>query len=534
MKSARLVVFLCALALIGAGMGYVLSHWLNQPQDTNLSASAMPERSLERSSIAPRSDESLGLVQGRLTPSIQFPKNAVNGELVMQFESREDYDAYLTALASKGLKPLGTMDRLLALRIQSDMAYRLNPNDYSAQLDFSYEIRQPLPTTEIPPEALASLKGFGATAKQIVGGLVEGDGSGVLVAVLDSGLQEHSQFNEVSIDRIDSVGAGIDGEGSEHGTSVASIILGSEGIAPNTDLLAIRVLDAKGIGNSYLVADGIVQATDMGAQIINLSLAAYNDSSLLRQAVSYAHSQGVLLVAAAGNDGYNQIAYPAAYENVIAVTAVDASGRQAIFPNQSTKIDIAAPGVSILTANEERGLVSFTGTSAAAPFVTGTLASLLSSDVSMTATQAVDTIKSYLNEAGSAGEDAAYGDGVIDWNRIRERDTSGVMDLALADIHLDPSALPGTTMPIEVTVQNRGTQWTAVSTLEVVINGGEPVTFTVASLGPGLITTRNVYTQVPAEGSEERFTISARVIPENLNDDVRLENNSKGAYYQAK
>ena len=271
---------------------------------------------------------------------------------------------------------------------------------------------------------------------------------------------------------------------------------------------------------------------DQGAKIINLSLGVYQDSLLLRQAVSYAHEQGVLLVAAPGNDSYDRMSYPAAYENVLSVTAVDARGSYALFPNQSADIDFAAPGVGILTAKEDTGTTFFSGTSAAAPFVSGTLASLMSGERALSANDAVQVLRSYLNEAGAPGPDPEYGAGVLDWSRLRERTTPDIQDVALAAIHLSPDAQPGTNMPIEVTVQNRGTQWLNAAQLEVRINDGEPVSFSIGTLGPGQITTRKVYALVPSQDSGQALNLAARVLPRDLNQDVRLENNLQAVQFR--
>ncbi|MGJ8640250.1 MAG: S8 family peptidase [Opitutaceae bacterium] len=537
MKFIRPLFILCALALLGGGIGYRLSQIFQAndgakqlASDQDLSTGSSDEQLF----LKEASEGEMELNADTELPSINYPKNAIRGELVMQFTDRAEYEAYLNALAAKGLNPLGQIDRLMVVRVDNKSLLAVDPDQFELTPDYSYEVLNPLPPIELSPEALASLRGFGLTAQQIAGGMIDGDGAGVMVAILDSGIQEHSQFEDSVITHLDLTDAGIGSEGAGHGTSVASIIGGSEGLAPNSELLVVRVLDDQGIGNSFQVAEGIVRATDLGARIINLSLAVYQDSAVLRQAVSYANSQGVLLVAAAGNDGYDEMPFPAAYDSVISVTAIDANSRQALFPNQSTAIDIAAPGVSILTANEEQGTILFTGTSAAAPFISGTLAAMLSADPNLSNQQVLDTIKSNLNEAGSPGEDSLYGDGIIDWDRLRERDTPGILDIAVADIHLDPTALPGTTMPIEVTLQNRGTQWFPESDLEVVIGDADPVEFTIGSLGPGLTTTRKVFAQVPFDGSEERLEIVANVLPEDRNTDVRLENNIKGAFYQAK
>jgi subtilisin family serine protease len=271
---------------------------------------------------------------------------------------------------------------------------------------------------------------------------------------------------------------------------------------------------------------------DLGVKIINMILGVYQYTPLLRQAVSYAHERGVLLVAAAGNDGYNRMPYPAAYPEVLAVTAVDASGQQALFPNQSKDIDFAAPGVGVLTAKEDQGTILFSGTSAAAPFVTGTLASLTSGDDALPPKQAVELLQRYLNDRGAPSTDAVYGGGIVDWDRLRERSETDLLDVALADIFLQRDALPGTTMPIEVTVQNRGTNWVSDAQLEVFIGEAEPVSFTLGSLGPGQTTTRKVFTQIPGLDSDEILTLVARVMPEDISQDIRLQNNIKAVTFK--
>ncbi len=463
---------------------------------------------------------------------LSFPANAVPGERVIHFSNREDYLRYLDRLSASGLSTLGRIDAFLAVRISEDVLSRLNPAMYGGKENFSYKVEQPLPPAELNPELLVQLRAFGATARTIAGGLAEGNGSGILVAVLDSGIQAHSYFDEVSIDSIDLTGKGISGPGSDHGTAVASILVGAEGIAPAADLLVIRVLDDQGIGTSFDVADGIVRAVDRGARLINLSLGVYQDVEVLQEAVRYAQSQGVVLIAAAGNDGYDYLPYPAAYSQVLSVTAVDGLRRQAVFPNQSSAIDFAAPGVGILTAGEEQGVRPFSGTSAAAPFVTGTLAVLLSSDSALSSPEAIQLLKRYLDDAGAAGVDPDYGGGLLNWDRLHERNTTDVSDLALADIYLPPDARSGTTMPIEVTVQNRGTRWLNAAKLKIKAGEPEPLEFTIGTLAPGQTTTRTIYRQLPTTQSGEALEIAAQVLPEDLDDDVRPENNVKAVLFK--
>lgn len=459
------------------------------------------------------------------------PINAIPGEQVIHFSNRVDYLSYLQQLSDLGLKPLDTIDSLQVIHVSDLVASKVKPVLYRGQERFAYKIESPMPPAELNPELLSQLRAFGASAHTIVGGDLEGDGSGVLVGILDSGIEAHAYFDTVSIDSIDLTGRGISGNGSGHGTAVASIITGREGIAPAADLLVIRVLDDQGVGSNFDVAAGIVRAVDQGAQIINLSLGLYQDTQVLREAVRYAQQQGAILVAAAGNDGYNKLAYPAAYPQVLAVTAVDGRGRHAVFPNQSEMIDFAAPGVGIVAAGEEETIQSFSGTSAAAPFVTGTLAALLSENSTLSSQQAVELLERYLDEAGAAGPDPVYGSGLLNWDRLRERAITDIDDLALAAIYLQSDAQPGTTMPIEVTVQNRGTCWLAAAELIVQVGEFTPQEFTVGTLAPGQTTTRSIYTQIPTLQSEETLQIVARVLSEDAFNDVRPENDAKAVFF---
>lgn len=519
-----------AMALMGALIGYLIS--------TRRAFFSKKEEPVEVVEKAPRTRKEVIFDFPEITvgppevPNLDFPENAVEGELVVHFENRSDYLAYLKALMDAGKEPLGQIDELLAVRIPESALSETNLGEYGARASYSYRVERPLPPVEIDPEALASLRAFGTSARAISGGSVGGDGEGVMVGILDSGIQAHSFFDDAYIVHIDLAGGGVAGDGAGHGTSVASIITGREGIAPDTELFVVRVLDDEGLGNSYHVAEGIMQAVDMGVEIINMSLGVYQDTVLLRQAVQYAHERGVIMVAAAGNDGYAGLSYPAAYSEVLAVTAVDACGQQAVFPNQSDEIDFAAPGVGVLTAKEDFGTTLFSGTSAAAPFVSGTLASLMTGESPLAPNAAVEILQRYLNESGAPGVDPLYGQGVVDWNRMRERATPNILDVALADIHLQVDALPGTTMPVEVTVQNRGTNWFSNAQLEVFIGEGEPVEFTLGSLGPGQTTTRKVFTQIPSLDSEEYLSIAARVLPEEVDEDIRLENNLKSVSFK--
>jgi subtilisin family serine protease len=165
-----------------------------------------------------------------------------------------------------------------------------------------------------------------------------------------------------------------------HGCGVAGIIAananngeGIAGVAPNARIMPLRVLDAQGLGTYSNVAAAIVYAVDNGAEIINLSLGGANASDLLADAIGYAATRGVTVVAASGNTGREGVLYPAAYSSVIAVGAVNRSLERAIFSTYGPQVDLMAPGQDVYTTTLT-GYARANGTSFAAPHVAGVAA----------------------------------------------------------------------------------------------------------------------------------------------------------------
>lgn len=214
-------------------------------------------------------------------------------------------------------------------------------------------------------------------------------GENASVAVLDTGIDPtHEDLQE-------NIGEGnaiipCQGECEEewdddegHGTHVAGTIaaldneIGVLGVAPETTLHAVKVLDAGGAGTPSTIADGLVWAAQQGYDIANMSLGSASPSVTLQLAIEFAHEQGTLLVGAAGNDGISQVNFPAAYEEVIAVSATTPDDELAWFSNFGPEIELAAPGVDVLSTLPGDNYAEFSGTSMATPHVSGTGALLM-------------------------------------------------------------------------------------------------------------------------------------------------------------
>jgi thermitase len=223
----------------------------------------------------------------------------------------------------------------------------------------------------------------------------------VVVAVVDTGVDvDHEDLAaRLAPGGLDVVGNDADPNDEQgHGTHVAGIIaaaanngVGIAGAAPGCRILAIRA------GGAELdiadVAEGVLHAVQQGAKVINLSLGASSDSPTMREAVDQAVVAGVLVVAAAGNYGSTTPFYPAAYEAALAVGATTPDDARASFSNHGSWVELAAPGVDILSTTFDGGYGLKSGTSMACPLVAGAAALLKSARPTWTAEQLERALK---------------------------------------------------------------------------------------------------------------------------------------------
>ncbi|WP_459503160.1 S8 family peptidase [Bacillus sp. C1] len=202
----------------------------------------------------------------------------------------------------------------------------------------------------------------------------------VKIAIIDTGVQgSHPDLASKVIyghDYVDNDSQSDDGNG--HGTHCAGIAgaltnnnIGIAGVAPQSSIYAVRVLDNQGSGTLDAVAKGIREAADSGAKVISLSLGASSGGTALQQAVQYAWNKGAVIVAAAGNDGNTKPNYPAYYNEVISVASTDRLDRKSSFSTYGNWVDVAAPGSSIYSTYKGSSYQTLSGTSMATPHVAG-------------------------------------------------------------------------------------------------------------------------------------------------------------------
>jgi len=407
--------------------------------------------------------------------------DAIPGEYVLSFYSAADRDAFVELAAELGLDvldriALGFSVRVRASRELLDRALARGP--MPTELDANYTIRRPERPLLDVRRANRSYQGFGPNAVAWLG--VPRDnrawGRGVTVAVLDTGVNPHPALEGAAVTRLDL----LDGDGGDpsaataHGTAVASVIAGQRmdvaGIAPAAEILSVRVIGEDGTGDTFTVARGILAAVERGASVINISLGSRGDSALLQSAIAYALSRGAVVVASTGNDGSLGVSYPAAYPEVVAVPAVDAHGQHLYFSNRGEAVDLAAPGLNLAAAWTGGDVAAFSGTSAAAPLVSGAVAALLSLDPALGAAGATAVLEAYADDAGAPGRDPEVGAGIINMRRVLERGTPGIHDAALAAPTIEEAA-DSDDFSVTVTAQNRGTEPLASLGLSVDING---------------------------------------------------------------
>ncbi len=214
----------------------------------------------------------------------------------------------------------------------------------------------------------------------------QGD-AGTVIAIVDTGINyNHPDLNSKYVggyDFYNNDNNPMDDNG--HGTHCAGIAaaatnngVGIAGVGFNCKLMGVKVLSSGGSGSWSTVIQGINYATSNGARVINLSLGAYSGSSSLQSAIDNAWNNGVVIAAAAGNDGVTSQLYPAAYPNCIAVAASTTTDSRASFSNYGASwVDVAAPGVSIYSTYGS-SYTYLDGTSMAAPHVAGAAALLYS------------------------------------------------------------------------------------------------------------------------------------------------------------
>jgi len=246
-------------------------------------------------------------------------------------------------------------------------------------------------------------------------------GSGVGVAVLDTGIDKnHPDLPELfaGTNTIDDTDFGSDGSG--HGTHVAGTIaaqdnsIGVVGVSPQVNLYAVKVLGDDGSGTVGSVVAGIEWAVEQKIPVINMSLGADDSYETLEDACLEAEREGHLLISSAGNSGNvpgrgENVSYPAGYASVLAVAASDSNDNRARFSSTGPEVELIAPGVAIRSTFPDDSYGSASGTSMAAPHVSGTAALVWAADPGLTNKELRTLLQESAEDLGLRAVHQGYG-----------------------------------------------------------------------------------------------------------------------------
>lgn len=261
-------------------------------------------------------------------------------------------------------------------------------------------------------------------------------GSLIKIAILDTGVSlSHPDLKSnirTGINILNNKKTPNDDNG--HGSHVAGIIsalnnsIGVLGVAPNASIYPVKVLDSTGNGNVSNIIKGIEWCINNDIQVINLSMGTSVDNQALHDAVIQAYNKGIVMVAASGNSPIDPVTYPASYKEVLSVSAIDSYKNIADFCTKG-KVDLCAPGVDIYSTYMGNSYATLSGTSMAAPYVSGTIALLLSQpskcdlnkDGKITADEVFQRLENTSIDLGQTGYDSTYGYGMVNaYNSVNQ------------------------------------------------------------------------------------------------------------------
>lgn len=258
-------------------------------------------------------------------------------------------------------------------------------------------------------------------------------GTGINVAIIDTGINyNHPDLCDNYKGGYDFVNDDADPlDDNGHGTHCAGIIaaadndIGVIGVAPEANLYSLKIVNNTGRGNTSDLIAAIEWATETckdtdisnDIHIISMSLGSNSRVTALETACSQAYDSGILLVAGAGNDGNRRgtgdsVDYPGAYSSVIAVAATDSMDNRASFSSTGPAVELAAPGVNILSTYLD-GWALLSGTSMACPHVAGTAALVQAANPSFTNDNIRDRLAQTATDLGTSGRDNLYGYGLV-------------------------------------------------------------------------------------------------------------------------
>lgn len=350
-------------------------------------------------------------------------------EVLLLFKKEFPEDLVKQIMKDHGLNSLSVDDLdSLNLKLQVASTNGQDPLEIEKKINLVYEEIEAATNNEYFTNALSAKKPIiGAYPKSLTGAsraLALSKGENILIGMIDGPVDvnhkdlkdkvtQHTlvEFNRKSVAQM------------HHGTAIAGVLVASNdriGIAPHAKLLSISAFEYsdkdKARSSSAQIAQAIDYAIKKNVDILNLSFSGGKDS-LVQRMIKKAVRQGVVVIASSGNNNTDEPRYPSAYPNVIAVTAVDHLSKRYKLANRGEHIDLAAPGVGIMTIAPGDRYDFATGTSIAAAHVSGSIALFMSKSKRLDRLLISETAK----DLGKPGHDIDYGDGLLNIYSALER-----------------------------------------------------------------------------------------------------------------
>jgi thermitase len=351
------------------------------------------------------------------------------GELVVRFKSSQRAQSILQGLGLKTVKKVDRLEAVVVTGGDKTTMDKLNadPNVLYAEPNYiakAIALESQAPSfnfkgTRGEDELLSKL--WGMTKIDAAAAWQVSTGKGVKVAVVDTGIDYNHPDLAGRVDKgrdfINNDNDAMDDQ--MHGTHCAGTVAagigngGVVGVAPDAQLVAVKVLSRTGSGDYAGVANGIIYGADSGAQIISMSLGGGSTAKVLEDAVAYAQKKGCLVVAAMGNDNSERPGYPASLPGVMAVGATTSADVRSSFSTYGKHISVGAPGSDILSTLMGGGYKSISGTSMATPHVAGLAALVKATFPNADAAEIRSRIEKSADDLGDKGFDKYFGHGRI-------------------------------------------------------------------------------------------------------------------------
>ncbi|MEE9189393.1 MAG: S8 family serine peptidase [Candidatus Neomarinimicrobiota bacterium] len=352
----------------------------------------------------------------KILPKMQSMDDQSSGRFIVTFKGRPDH----AAVQEAGGTVVYSYDIIPAMAVKGPQEFLTNLTANSSVLRI--EPDKKVFALDVELDNTWGVKRIGSGAVHAGGN----SGSGVKVGILDSGIDYlHEDLNDSYVRGVDFVNNDDDPmDDYGHGTHVAGTVgaedngIGVVGVAPGSDLYAIKILNSSGSGYWTDIIAALDWAVTNGIQVTNNSYGASTYPGVaVETAFINSASTGMIHVASAGNSGNppgrgENIGYPGNFAAVIAVTATDINDKRARFSSTGSNAEIAAPGVNVISTRMGGGYVNYNGTSMASPHVAGTVA------LALTAGKSVNAVRSLLqttaDDLGDPGWDSQYGFGLVD------------------------------------------------------------------------------------------------------------------------